>query len=74
VDGPPESLRGPFTVGSGDAFLGGFLAGVGRGLRPREALQLAAAAGAANARTAGQGEVDPAEVDRTMRDCVVRPG
>ena len=63
----PAEQRGPYSVGSGDAFLGGFLAGLARGLAPGEALRLAGAAGAANARTPGQGELDPAEVDRTLR-------
>lgn len=69
----PASHRGPFSVGSGDAFLAGFLAGLARGQQPAEALSLAGAAGAANARLAGQGELDPAEVDRTRRVCEVVP-
>ena len=63
----PAAHRGPFSVGSGDAFLAGFLAGLARGLAPDDALRLAGAAGAANARTPGQGELDPAEVERTER-------
>jgi 1-phosphofructokinase family hexose kinase len=69
----PASHRGPFSVGSGDAFLAGFLAGCSRGQPPAEALALAGAAGAANARLAGQGELDPAEVARTLRVCEVEP-
>ena len=69
----PAAHRGPFSVGSGDAFLAGFLAGLARGQPPAEALALAGAAGAANARLAGQGELDPAEVDRTRRVCEVVP-
>ena len=69
----PPAHRGPFSVGSGDAFLAGFLAGLARGLPPPEALALAGAAGAANARLAGQGELDPAEVERTLRVCEVTP-
>ena len=69
----PPAHRGPFSVGSGDAFLAGFLAGLARGLPPAEALALAGAAGAANARLAGQGELDPAEVERTRRVCEVVP-
>jgi 1-phosphofructokinase family hexose kinase len=63
----PPAHRGPFSVGSGDAFLAGFLAALSRRLSPPAALALAGAAGAANARMAGQGELDPAEVDRTIR-------
>lgn len=65
------SLRGPYSVGSGDAFLAGFLVGLARGLSPGEALGLAGAAGAANARVPGQGELDPAAVARTLRSCRV---
>ena len=66
----PAAHRGPYSVGSGDAFLAGFLAGLMRGSSPADALALAGAAGAANARTPGQGELDPAEVDRTLRSSV----
>jgi fructose-1-phosphate kinase PfkB-like protein len=57
-------FRGPFSVGSGDGFLAGFLAGLASGSSPDAALRLAGAAGAANARHPGQGEVDPDEVAR----------
>ena len=60
----PAGHRGPWSVGSGDAFLAGFLAGSSRGLAADDALRLAGAAGAANARTPGQGGVDPADVER----------
>lgn len=61
----PPSHRGPYSVGSGDAFLAGFLAGRSRGLPVDEALRLAGAAGAASARIPGQGDLDPADVERT---------
>ncbi len=67
----PATLRGPYSVGSGDAFLAGFLAGVSRGLPAPDALRLAGAAGAANARTPGQGELDPADVVRIQQHLVV---
>jgi len=67
----PPALRGQFSVGSGDAFLAGFLAGIARGSSMPDALRLAGAAGAANARVAGQGELDPAEIERTLRACSV---
>ncbi len=60
----PARHRGPFSVGSGDAFLAGYLAGLARGLDPGDALGIAGAAGAANAAQPGQGELDAAEVDR----------
>ncbi len=69
----PARLRGPFTVGSGDAFLAGYLAGIARGMDPDGALRLAGAAGAANARIPGQGELDPADVDRTLDALEVSP-
>ena len=67
LDSLPAASRGPWSVGSGDAFLAGFIAGLARGLPAGEALRLAGAAGAANARTPGQGELDPADVERTLR-------
>ena len=67
----PAALRGPYSVGSGDAFLAGFLAGVSQGLPAPDALRLAGAAGAANARVPGQGELDPADVDRIRQRLVV---
>ena len=67
----PAAHRGPWSVGSGDAFLAGFLAGLARRLPLPEALRLAGAAGAANARIAGQGELDPADLERTLRVCEV---
>jgi tagatose 6-phosphate kinase len=69
----PPGLRGPFTVGSGDAFLAGFLAGLARRSPFDAALRLAAAAGAANARHPGQGEVDREEVDPSANDLEVVP-
>jgi fructose-1-phosphate kinase PfkB-like protein len=59
-------------VGSGDAFLAGFLTGLGRGLPPDEALRLAGGAGAANARRPGQAELDTAEAERIAASLAVR--
>ena len=56
--GPPAEL-GPYPVGSGDAFLAGFVIGRSEGLSTADQLALAAAAGAANARVAGAGHLDP---------------
>ena len=71
LGGLPAAHRGPWSVGSGDAFLAGFLAGLARGLAAPDALALAGAAGAANARIPGQGELEPADVERTLRVCAV---
>ncbi|MBI4571945.1 MAG: hexose kinase [candidate division NC10 bacterium] len=51
------------TVGSGDAFLGGYAAAVLRGEAPAAALALGVAAGTANTLCLGPGVVDPAEVE-----------
>jgi 1-phosphofructokinase family hexose kinase len=63
--GPP-SVRGPFPVGSGDAFLAGVAVATLRGDSFREALRLGAAAAAANALMRGAGRLDPAEVARLV--------
>ena len=60
----PARIRGPFSVGSGDAFLAGLLAGLAGGSSPEAALRLAGASGAANARHPGQGEIEPDEIAR----------
>ncbi len=67
----PASQRGPYSVGSGDAFLAGFIVGLARGLPAGDALRLGGAAGAANARVPGQGELDPGDVERAFRSCRV---
>ena len=70
--GPPPAL-GPFSVGSGDAFAAGLLVGLGRGEAIDAALRLAAGAGAANALIPGQGELDPADVERLAAATEVTP-
>jgi 1-phosphofructokinase family hexose kinase len=69
--GLPPAHRGPYAVGSGDSFLAGLLAGIARGEPAADALRLAGAAGAANARVPGQGDLDAAEVGRSFRACRV---
>jgi fructose-1-phosphate kinase PfkB-like protein len=49
--------RGPFPVGSGDAFLGGLVTALERGDGWREALALALGAAAANAEVPGAGRL-----------------
>lgn len=71
VGPPPE--RGPYSVGSGDAFVAGLLSALARGADLPGALRLAAAAGAANALIPGQGELDPVDVERLAAACEVVP-
>jgi 1-phosphofructokinase len=52
--------RGRYPVGSGDAFLAGFVTAVHSGGSLREALCLALGAGTANAEMPGAGRLDPA--------------
>jgi tagatose 6-phosphate kinase len=68
--GPPPEV-GPYSVGSGDALLAGCLVALGEGRSLPEALRFATAAGAANALTPGQGDLDPADVDRIVERCVI---
>jgi 1-phosphofructokinase family hexose kinase len=51
--------KGPYPVGSGDAFLGGLVAGLDRGLGWLGALRLALGAATANAEMPGAGRLDP---------------
>jgi len=51
--------RGPYPVGSGDAFLAGFVTATQLGSPLRDALCLALGAGAANAEMPGAGRLDP---------------
>ncbi|HET9119784.1 MAG TPA: PfkB family carbohydrate kinase, partial [Solirubrobacterales bacterium] len=54
------------TVGSGDAFLAGFLASRYDGQTPEESLRFAVACGAESTQHFGAGSVDPAEVERLL--------
>jgi 1-phosphofructokinase family hexose kinase len=62
----PTPERGPFSVGSGDVLLAGFAVALSRGASLPQALQNGAAAAAANALVPGQGEFDPAALDRLL--------
>jgi 1-phosphofructokinase family hexose kinase len=73
IDGVPVQERGPFTVGSGDAFLAGVAAAVAGGASLPDAMRTGAAAGVANARVPGQGELDRAEVTRLAATFGVAP-
>lgn len=70
--GPPP-VRGPFPVGSGDAFLAGVAIATLRGGSFVEALRLGAAAAAANALTRGAGRLDPADVVRLLPTIQIEP-
>ena len=67
------AVRGPFPVGSGDAFLAGFAVATLRGGGVVDALRLAAAAAAANALRPGAGRLDPAEVEGSIEAIRVDP-
>lgn len=67
----PAPERGPFSVGSGDAFLAGLVVARAGGQPLHEALRLAAACGTANALTPGQGVLDPVDVARLLPRCEV---
>lgn len=62
---PPE-VEALSSVGSGDAFLGGLLAGLQAGKGAPEALRMAAAAGAANALRLGGGLFRPDDYRRLL--------
>ena len=59
------------TVGSGDAFLAGYVAARYGGRRPDECLRFAVACGAESIRHMGAGVIDPPEVDRLMGEVSV---
>jgi 1-phosphofructokinase family hexose kinase len=64
LDVAAPAVRGPYPVGSGDAFLGGLAAATLRGEALPAALRLASAAAAANALMMGAGRLDPSAVAR----------
>jgi tagatose 6-phosphate kinase len=64
---------GPYSVGSGDALVGGFLAALARGAKLSAALGHGAAAATANALIPGQGELRLRDVARLLPLCEVTP-
>lgn len=64
LDVTTPAVRGPYPVGSGDAFLAGLATATLRGDELPVALRLASAAAAANALVRGAGRLDPAEAGR----------
>jgi 1-phosphofructokinase family hexose kinase len=65
--------RGPYPVGSGDAFLGGLVTGLDRGLDWLESLALALGAAAANAEMPGAGRLDPGRAVELAKRAEVHP-
>jgi fructose-1-phosphate kinase PfkB-like protein len=61
----PGDIDGRYPVGSGDSFLGGWLAATDDGADATDALRLASGCGAANALQPGPGILDP-EVARDI--------
>jgi tagatose 6-phosphate kinase len=59
---PPPDVRGPYPVGSGDAFLGGMAVGIARGDDLVESARLGMAAAIGNAMLPGAGELDAEDV------------
>ncbi len=68
----PE-VRGPYPVGSGDAFLGGLAAATLRGDALEPALRLGSAAAGANALVMGAGRLDPSAVARLAPAIRIEP-
>jgi 1-phosphofructokinase/tagatose 6-phosphate kinase len=60
------------TVGSGDAFLAGFVACRFDGAKPSDCLRFAVACGAESTQHFGAGTVDPNQVERLLGEVEVR--
>jgi 1-phosphofructokinase/tagatose 6-phosphate kinase len=78
VDGAPRLLRATIepresvaTVGSGDAFLAGYISSRYGGSSPQECLRFGVACGAESTRRLGAGLVDPKEVHRVLAEVEV---
>jgi 1-phosphofructokinase family hexose kinase len=65
--------RGPYPVGSGDAFLAGLVTGLERADGWNDALRLALGAAAANAETPGAGRLDPRRARALAADAEIVP-
>lgn len=63
----PPMIEAASAVGSGDAFLGGLLMGIEAGRDDAQCLQMAVAAGAANAMTIGAGHFERALFDDMLQ-------
>ncbi len=73
LDVVPPAVRGPYPVGSGDAFLGGLAAATLRGEALEPALRLGSAASVANALVMGAGRLDPSAVARLAPAIRIEP-
>ena len=80
VDGTPQLLRASIeprepvaTVGSGDAFLAGYVAARYDGGAPEDCLRFGVACGTESTRRLGAGLIDPREVERLVAEVEVRP-
>ena len=80
VDGSPRLYRvrveprpARSTVGSGDAFLAGYVAARYSGRAPEECLRFAVACGAESTEHFSAGVVDPPRVERVLGEVVVEP-
>lgn len=69
----PDGIDGRYPVGSGDSFLGGWLAATDRGASAEEAMRLATGCGAANALLPGPARFDPAVARDIAARAVLTP-
>jgi 1-phosphofructokinase family hexose kinase len=69
----PPSVRGPYPVGSGDAFLGGLAVAHARGEAIVESARFGLAAGIANAQVPGAGILDATAIEPILRQIVSIP-
>jgi 1-phosphofructokinase family hexose kinase len=69
----PPDLRGPFPVGSGDAFLAGLAVAYGRGESLIDRARLGMAAAVANAQVPGAAILDPSSVGGILERVVAAP-
>ena len=68
---PEQEARSP--IGSGDAFLAGYLAYRYIGKEPVEALRYAVACGAESTQHIGAGVIDPREAERLESEIAIEP-
>lgn len=73
VEATIEPLEPVSTVGSGDAFVAGFVAGIYDGLSPTESLAYAVACGAESTQHLGAGRVDRDRVEGLVDQVQVKP-
>jgi 1-phosphofructokinase/tagatose 6-phosphate kinase len=68
-----EALEPVSAVGSGDAFLAGYIAARYGGRPPEECLRFGAACGAESTQHFGAGVLDPREIERMLGEVRVEP-